>query len=66
MYALVDVCYLERNKQLPICSPGSPLALTTLAPLASLTLPGTHVVPHDNVMKQLKNINKDKENLLNI
>ena len=49
MYALVNVCYLERNKQLPICSPGSPLALITLVPLANLALLGTHVVPHDNV-----------------
>ena len=49
MYALVGVCYLGRNIQLHICSPGSPLALTTLTPLANLALLGTHVVPHDNV-----------------
>ena len=50
MHALVGVCYLGRNKQLHICSPGSPLALTNLALLAYQALLGTHVVPHDTVI----------------
>ena len=47
MYALINVCYLKRNKQLFICSSDSFLALITLISLISLTLSETHVVFHD-------------------
>ena len=49
MYALVNVCYLRRNKQLFICSSDSSLALITLVSLINLALLRTHVVFHDNV-----------------
>ena len=47
MYALINVYYLKRNKQLFICSSDSFLALITLVSLISLTLSETHVVFYD-------------------
>ena len=49
MYALINVCYLERNKQLFICSSDSSLILIILISLINLALSETHVVSHDNV-----------------
>ena len=49
MYALINVYYLKRNKQLFICSSDSSLVLITLVSLISLTLLKTHVISHDSV-----------------
>ena len=53
MYALINVYYLKRNKQLFICSSDSSLVLIILVSLISLTLSETHVISHDNVFSSL-------------
>ena len=47
MYALINVFYLKRNKQLFICSSDFSLTLITLISLISLTLSETYVIFHD-------------------